>query len=380
MATERVRQQDHDLVIQAIDAAVASDSWEERLSALHLVQELLRDLPTERTVERLVGTLDQLARDTKWEVRRAAVPALVQAGRPAARSTIDRLTGDGNQWVRQAAERAKRKLARITTPAEKRDRRARFAFDAIKDLQGQPVEKIYEKALLIGERYYEELAADTAHELNTFRTAMEGLLQELEHRIASNNGMSEAVGEIVGKIRERSGYLKSLVTGLVEYAKEADLEFQVEPLAPIVGEALDLARDKTRARLGGQRVQEILAIPAAIEVEACKDRLVQALVNILSNAFEALAGKGDSATVRIEAETDGTRVVVKVADTGSGMDADQVENAAKRFRSLKGSIGLGLPLALKIIQREHRGRLEIESELGAGTTIMIDLPVKREGP
>lgn len=61
------------------------------------------------------------------------------------------------------------------------------------------------------------------------------------------------------------------------------------------------------------------------------------------------------------------------------MDASGMENARKRFRSLRkdlGGIGLGLPLAIKIIER-HAGSLNIESELGAGTTIMIELPIRQ---
>jgi HEAT repeat protein len=168
MATERTQQRDHGRDLEQIDAAVASDSWEERLSIVEAIQGLLRDLPTERTVEHLVQVLDRLAADPKWEVRKAVVPVLVDAGRPSARNVLDRLTRDGNQWVRQAAERARRQLARITTPAEKRDKRVRFAFEVVKDLKDKPPEKIYEAALLVGERYYEELAGDTAHELNTY--------------------------------------------------------------------------------------------------------------------------------------------------------------------------------------------------------------------
>ncbi len=63
------------------------------------------------------------------------------------------------------------------------------------------------------------------------------------------------------------------------------------------------------------------------------------------------------------------------------MDADQVEQATKRFSSLKrdrGGIGLGLPLAVKIVEREHIGSLEIESAPGEGTSVTIELPLRRD--
>jgi HEAT repeat protein len=134
MATSASRQES---VLAQIETATVSPSWDERLAAIEVIAGLLGDLPSEKTVERLIEALDRLARDNKWEVRRAVVPVLVAARRPAARSVVDRLTKDDNQWVRQAAERARRKLARITSPADKQDPRARFAFDPSSTVRGR---------------------------------------------------------------------------------------------------------------------------------------------------------------------------------------------------------------------------------------------------
>lgn len=380
MATEQGQKQRHETVLATIENAQLSTSWEARLAVVDLIDGLLGDLPSERTVERLIEDLDRLARDSKWEVRRAVVPVLINAGRPAAKSVVERLTRDDNQWVRQAAERAKRKLARITTPAEKQDKKARFAFETIKDLDGTSAPRIYQAAIRVGEKYYEELAGDTAHELNTYRAAMEGLLQELLIRIEVEQRATPGVNEIFQKIRDRSRYLKALVSGLLEYSRDAELVFEVYPLAPIVTEALDVASEKAGI---GSEVETTVTISPTIHVEVCRDRLLQALVNILSNAFESLAGKDQRGRVVIEVQANAENVSVTITDTGSGMDAAQVENATKRFRSLKkakGGIGLGLPLAVKIVEREHSGRVDIESTLGVGTTVTVELPLRREAP
>ncbi|MBI2816313.1 MAG: HAMP domain-containing histidine kinase [Acidobacteria bacterium] len=222
----------------------------------------------------------------------------------------------------------------------------------------------------IGEQHYEELAGDTAHELNTYRASMEELLGELKHQIGAAKEAEPAVAEVLAKISERSRYLKALVNGLLEYSRETDAEFQVCPLRPIVTEALALAKAKTRERVGEIAVTETLAIPDELKLEVLRPRVVQALSNILSNALEALQEKPPTTFLEITAETNGI-----------DRDPSQVENAKKRFRSLKkerGGIGLGLPLALKIIEREHSGRLNIESELGAGTVVTVELPVRKE--
>ena len=384
MATERTQHHDHEAILARIESAIASDPWDGRLAIIELVDGLLGDLPSERTVERVVEVLGRLAQDSKWEVRRAVVPVLLNAGRPGASTIIKRLTGDDNQWVRQAAERARRKLSRVTTPAEKQDKRARFAFEAIKDLDGTSAPRIYQAAIRVGEQYYEELAGDTAHELNTYRASMEGLLQELEVRIGGDSAAMQEVSGILRKIRARSSYLKALVTGLVEYSRDVELHFQLYPLRPIVAEALELAKEKVSANLAPRDVETTLMISPAIQVEVCRERLLQALVNILSNAFESLAGKEDGGRLVVDVRVNGGESLkLTITDTGSGMDVQQVESATKRFRSLRkaeGGIGLGLPLAVKIIEREHLGRLEIESTVGVGTSVTIELPLKRETP
>jgi signal transduction histidine kinase len=381
MATEAPRLSQESILAQ-IEAATASPSWDERLAAIELVAGLLGDLPSERTVERLIQVLDRLAQDAKWEVRRAVVPVLVAARRPTARSVVDRLTRDDNQWVRQAAERAKRRLARVTSPADKQDRRAHFAFEAIRDLDGRSAARAYQAAMRIGEQHYEELAADTAHELNTYRTSIEGLVDELEFRIKAAGDVAPGVFDILRKMRDRSVYFRALVQGLLDYTRDSELAFEVQPLQPILAEALSLAREKTAAAVADRDVQTAVTIPPALELEASKTRLLQALVNVLSNAFESVADTAD-ARVTITVESNGgDHLSVTVTDTGVGMDAAQVEDATKRFRSLKrdkGGIGLGLPLAVKIVEQEHGGRLDIESVPNEGTSVTIELPL-RHGP
>jgi HEAT repeat protein len=74
MATEGAKKQRHETVLTTIENAQSSPSWEERLAVVDLIDGLLGDLPSERTVERLIEDLDRLACDSKWEVRRAVVP------------------------------------------------------------------------------------------------------------------------------------------------------------------------------------------------------------------------------------------------------------------------------------------------------------------
>lgn len=378
MGTDGGGPDEHAAVLGSIDRALSSPSWEDRLAALESIQAVLLDRPTERCVEHLIAVMGRLTTDTKWEVRRAVVAAFLIANRPAARSALEALTRDDNQWVRQAAVRGLRKFARITSSGDKEDRRSRLAFDTLKDLPGTSAQ-IYDAALRIGETYYDELAGDTAHELNTYRASVEGLLQEMTVRLRDEGPMPPGIDDLLGKLHGRSRYLRSLVTGLLEYAQPPSSEFELQPLAPVVAEAVDLAREKaTSTSPVAAAVRIIQNVSGDLAAECCRERLFQALVNLLSNAFEAVA-EAPAPTIHI----DGTRktsqtVVISIRDNGIGMDPAQAESARKRFRSLRkarGGIGLGLPLAVKVVEREHSGRLLLESTLGVGTTVAVYLPL-----
>ena len=151
----------------------ASSDWAVRLAAVDRIRERLANRPDRKERETLVKVATGLAADDMWEVRKAVVPMLAELNAAPARKALEQLADDENPWVRQAAERARHRQERVTTPAEKIDRRAEFAFDLIFRLVkegNQSPERYYEAALLIGDKYYEELAADTA--AGTYRTAM----------------------------------------------------------------------------------------------------------------------------------------------------------------------------------------------------------------
>jgi len=359
-----------------------SESWEVRLSSTVTVDKLLLSLPSENTVERLIEICSGLAKDKKWEVRKAVVPILVKIRRPAATAIIEQLTTDANKWVRSAAKQAKSRIGRVTTPGDKLNRRADFTFEKIKDFDSASGKKIYDTAVRVGERAYEELAGDTAHELNTYRTTMDGLLGELESRLGQVAPSDTGIQKIFDKIKERSKFLKSLTNGLVEYARDIEVSFQEKQLHPIVKDALELARGKNEASLEHKEISEVISIPQGLKFEADWDRLFLAFVNLFSNAIEASLDCAEESSIGFQANTDRDNcIVLTVTDEGCGMDPSQTENAKRPFCSLKrdrGGIGLGLPLAVKIIEKEHKGQLDIESELGVGTRIIIELPLKQK--
>jgi signal transduction histidine kinase len=98
-------------------------------------------------------------------------------------------------------------------------------------------------------------------------------------------------------------------------------------------------------------------------------------LNLLRNAVEALNGNG---TIRIETRADATNVFIKIADTGRGITPENLSRIFDAGFTPKGGrtgIGLGLSIGYSIIQK-HKGRIQVESQVGRGTTVSITLPIK----
>jgi cell cycle sensor histidine kinase DivJ len=109
-------------------------------------------------------------------------------------------------------------------------------------------------------------------------------------------------------------------------------------------------------------------------------RLRQVFVNIIGNAIKFTPRGG---RVSVSAEMAESELRVQIADTGIGMRAEDILLVVKPFHRLSSPFdakyqGLGLPIA-KAAAKLHSGRLEIESRLGADTTVTIALPLGKRG-
>jgi two-component system NtrC family sensor kinase len=106
--------------------------------------------------------------------------------------------------------------------------------------------------------------------------------------------------------------------------------------------------------------------------------LHQAFMNLLTNALDAVADKTGAVTVSSQYDSMNRRVIVKVADNGSGIPPRQIEHIWTPFWSSKGQKGTGLGLAVaKKVFVEHQGKIEVTSSVGAGTTFTVTLPAFR---
>ena len=101
-------------------------------------------------------------------------------------------------------------------------------------------------------------------------------------------------------------------------------------------------------------------------------------MSLLKNASEAIDGEGE---IRITTSVQDEHVRIDIGDTGRGIPTEYMERVFDPGFTTKGvnvGVGLGLPICHKIIVDEHKGRIDVASDPGSGTTFTVTLPQHRK--
>ncbi len=128
--------------------------------------------------------------------------------------------------------------------------------------------------------------------------------------------------------------------------------------------------------LENKKATIIKAIPQNLpEIWVVPDQIKQVLINLIDNASDAL---GDCGTITIAAASSGkNKITISISDTGEGIDPASLEQIFEPFYTTKAVKGTGLGLSVSYgIIKNHNGKIEVNSELGNGTTFTLTLPLK----
>jgi signal transduction histidine kinase len=128
-----------------------------------------------------------------------------------------------------------------------------------------------------------------------------------------------------------------------------------------------------------QRPSIDISVMSSIVADVARARLVQALTNVLLNAIESYRDVDSPKPIKVTADAQEGLVAIRVEDSGCGMSAEAQRDALTLFATSKpNGTGFGLPLAAKIVESEHGGRLSIDSVKGRGTIVRIIIPEHRQ--
>jgi signal transduction histidine kinase len=214
------------------------------------------------------------------------------------------------------------------------------------------------------------LAGGLAHEiknpLSTIRLNMELLAEDLGE---SDSPVVRRSLKRVDVVRRECQRLQSLLDDFLNFAKVRRLVLEPSDLNQQIADVLEFFEPE--AKSAGIDIVRYLD-PELPRVMLDRQAFRQALLNLLINAKQAMVESGQI-VIRTAAERG--VVVVYLIDTGCGMDDRTASRMFEPFYTTKpGGSGLGLPTTQKIVEA-HGGRIGVQSEVGRGTQITIELPV-----
>lgn len=210
-----------------------------------------------------------------------------------------------------------------------------------------------------------ELAAGIAHEIRNPMTALKGFIQLLQGSIDGDYSMYFNV--IMSELKR----IESIITEFLVLAKPQAVQYKQNDICKIMQDTIDLIS----AQAMMHNVQIIADFDRGLPPVYCEpNQLKQVFINILKNAIEVMP-KGGDITVRIARASRNVRI--SITDQGCGIPKDKIKKLGEPFYTTKErGTGLGLMVSYKIIE-EHQGKIDVESEVGVGTTFHITLPIER---
>ncbi|MEL6874086.1 MAG: ATP-binding protein [Pseudomonadota bacterium] len=234
------------------------------------------------------------------------------------------------------------------------------------------------------ERMRTDFVANASHELRTPLAAIKGFLETLQDPAAGKDDDTRA--RFLKIMYEEADRMQRLVGDLMSLSRIEAEKFQL-PEEPLDLEKLieDVRRFYLESR-GRKESDFQVDLPNDLPmIRGDRSQLSQLLHNLVSNAYK-YGRKGAPVSVSVEPNRSGSMLKLSVTDQGEGISVDHIPRLTERFYRIDkgrskaiGGTGLGLAIVKHITER-HGGRMEINSELGVGTTVSVFLPILKPDP
>ena len=283
--------------------------------------------------------------------------------------------------------------ATTITPRPDGDRQYRIISSPIIDETGG-VKAAVEMVEDMTERLAMEAQLRQSQKLESMGTLASGIAHDINNTLApitlytdalleSEENLSDRARRFLTTIKQATGDIESTVNRLrMFYKKDGGGGVRIEPvdIRGLFEQVIDMTRPRWKdlPQKSGNTVEIKTEIPeASPALSGMESEIREALVNLVFNAVDAMPQGG---TVTLKAvETDET-VTLRIEDNGTGMSDEHKAKCLEPFFTTKGEGGSGLGLAMVFgTMRRHRGEIEIESEEGRGTTVLLHFPVLRSG-
>jgi len=217
-----------------------------------------------------------------------------------------------------------------------------------------------------------ELASGMAHELNQPLTAVMNYLQACQMLFDSGNtDAQDKVLEFLDKSMDQAERAGKIISGLRSFVQKGESNRSIEDLNEIAEEASDLLIPSAAAEGIDFKVRQADGLPG---IFVDKIQIQQVVFNLVRNAIEALAKKGQGQLTITTSAPDDNSVQICVKDNGPGVDDDMLASLFDAFTTTK-SDGMGVGLSIcKSIVEDHGGEIRAERNAGGGMSFSVIVP------
>ena len=216
-----------------------------------------------------------------------------------------------------------------------------------------------------------QTVASLSHSIRNILQGMRGGADVVELGLKKKNlGVVNNGWVIVSRNLER---IYGLTMNMLAFSKQRRPEIELTNLAPLLDEVVALVSKQYENR-GAALINDVPADLPPVPIDG--GAIHQAVLNLLTNALDAVEAQQGVVTLRVELEEATDRVRLSVTDNGVGISPGSRRRLFEPFHSTKGlrGTGLGLVVTKKVVD-EHGGTIHVDSQPGAGATFTIELPL-----
>lgn len=236
----------------------------------------------------------------------------------------------------------------------------------------------YLSAMRAVENQRQEFVSNVTHELKTPLTSIRGFVETLKNGAVEDPDCAGRFLDIIDIETERLGNLIDDTLLLSEIESKQDVRQELCDVNKVIEEVTELLAPKVKPH-----VRLIFTPDADVRSYTCnRDRLKQLVINLVDNGLKAT----DFGAVTIQCKSTDSHLVLEIADTGIGMEAEQTDRIFERFYRVdkgrsraQGGTGLGLSIVKHIVEL-YRGTIQVESKPGEGTVFRVELPYDENKP
>ena len=224
------------------------------------------------------------------------------------------------------------------------------------------------------EQIRKDFVANVSHELRTPITSIKGFSETLLDGAYKDEKMLISFLEIIYK---ESNRLQMLIQDLLELSKIEQHGFTVNIMSMGLQDVLIRGAELTGPRLDEKNMSFHVDIERDVEVMGDANRIIQIVTNLITNA---ITYSPENTTVTIRLKENEKYGIIEIEDQGIGIEKHEIARVFERFYRVdrarsrnSGGTGLGLAIVKHLVEAHH-GRIQVESEVGVGTKMIVMIP------